>query len=239
MSWQLKNNVNNRRPPARTISTSQANLLSGSVGGLSSPLLPDSNEDVLRQPAASQTNTQKTAFLRWVNVQLAHTTACTPMTSMERDLRDGKRLVALMEVVAKEPLKPERGNTRIHQMANVAKALGVLEKKTNEPLRSVGNEDIVDGNVKRTLGLIWNIIYHFQIQMIANGMGELYPSLKEDMTNAVSIDLWGQFFFYPSRSSMTSSSSASSSSVSSEGSAVKRGCPAVNLLWFFQLRVVS
>ncbi|KAK3847288.1 MAG: hypothetical protein J3R72DRAFT_352537, partial [Linnemannia gamsii] len=66
---------------------------------------------------------------RWVNVQLsANNPAYVPMTSIERDLRDGKRLIALLEVVSKEPLKPERGNMRIHQMANVSKALAFLEK---------------------------------------------------------------------------------------------------------------
>ncbi|ORZ12121.1 calponin homology domain-containing protein, partial [Lobosporangium transversale] len=62
---------------------------------------------------------------------------------------------------------------RIHQMANVSKALSFLEKKTDEPLGRIGNEDIVDGNVKLTLGLIWIIIYRFQIQTIANNMTEL------------------------------------------------------------------
>ncbi|KAK5814876.1 calponin homology domain-containing protein, partial [Linnemannia elongata] len=99
-----------------------------------------------RQFAASQIDTQKTAFMRWVNVQLATTTAYSPMTTIEKDLKDGKRLIGLLEVVSKEPLKPERGNMRIHQMANVSKALSFLEKKTDEPLQSIGNEDIVDGN---------------------------------------------------------------------------------------------
>ncbi|KAI1318587.1 actinin alpha 2 [Mortierella claussenii] len=163
---------------------------------------------MVRQFAASQLDTQKTAFMRWVNVQLAlqsnantttpttNTTASTalptipitltttpyhvPMTSIERDLRDGKRLIALLEVVSKEPLKPERGNMRIHQMANVSKALAFLEKRTDEPLGSIGNEDIVDGNLKLTLGLVWIIIYRFQIQHIANTMAEHYPSLATE-----------------------------------------------------------
>ncbi|KAG0374163.1 actinin alpha 2 [Mortierella sp. AD032] len=135
---------------------------------------------MVRQFAASQIDTQKTTFMRWVNVQLA-TTTYGPMTTIEKDLKDGKRLIGLLEVVSKEPLKPERGNMRIHQMANVSKALAFLEKKTDEPLQSIGNEDIVDGNVKLTLGLIWMIIYRFQIQHIANTMTEIYPSLLNDI----------------------------------------------------------
>ncbi|KAF9173537.1 Alpha-actinin-1 [Mortierella sp. AD010] len=105
------------------------------------------------------------------------------MTNIERDLRDGKRLVGLIEVVSGEPLKPERGNMRIHQMANVAKVKAFLEKTTDEPLAMIGNESIVDGNAKLTLGLIWVIIYRFQIQNIANAITELYPSIAEDINN--------------------------------------------------------
>ncbi|KAI8597243.1 calponin homology domain-containing protein [Dissophora ornata] len=140
----------------------------------------DAGEDMVRQFAATQLDTQKTAFMRWVNVRLATTPNYAPMASIERDLRDGKRLIALLEVVSKEPLKPERGNMRIHQMANVAKALTFLEKRMDEPLGSIGNEDVVNGNLKLTLGLVWMIIYRFQIQQIANTMAELYPSLSVD-----------------------------------------------------------
>ncbi|KAF9126035.1 actinin alpha 2 [Mortierella sp. 14UC] len=128
--------------------------------------------------ASSQLETQKTAFMRWVNVKLStNNPTYVPMHSIERDLRDGKRLIALLEAVSKEPLKPERGNMRIHQMANVSKALAFLEKRTDEGLGTVGNEDIVDGNVKLTLGLVWIIIYRFQIQQMANTVAELYPFL--------------------------------------------------------------
>ncbi|KAF9571307.1 actinin alpha 2 [Mortierella alpina] len=138
----------------------------------------DAGEDMVRQFAASQLDTQKTAFMRWVNVQLAHASpAHPPMTSIERDLRDGKRLIALLETVAKEPLKPEKHNMRIHQMANVSKALAFLEKNADDTLGTIGSESIVDGNLKLTLGLVWTIIYRFQIQQIANTMAEQYPSL--------------------------------------------------------------
>ncbi|GJJ69657.1 hypothetical protein EMPS_02005 [Entomortierella parvispora] len=192
-SWQLKNK---RGPGGGLSGTSTLNPIAASSSHThanSSSLQPpsqqqlhlsshlDTGDDMVRQFAASQIDTQKTAFMRWVNVQLAKTTTYVPMATIERDLRDGKRLIGLLEVVAKEPLKPERGNMRIHQMANVSKALSFLEKRTDEPLGSIGNEDIVDGNVKLTLGLIWIIIYRFQIQHVANTMTEIYPSLTEDI----------------------------------------------------------
>ncbi|KAG0212217.1 actinin alpha 2 [Mortierella sp. NVP41] len=195
MAWQLKNKRLQPQGPGGHSSSlttnfnhnvtpsSHANTLNG--GNPSSHLAShlDASEDMVRQYAASQIDTQKTAFMRWVNVQLATTTAYGPMTTIEKDLKDGKRLIGLLEVVSKEPLKPERGNMRIHQMANVSKALSFLEKKMDEPLQSIGNEDIVDGNVKLTLGLIWMIIYRFQIQHIANTMTEVYPNLLNDINS--------------------------------------------------------
>ncbi|KAG0003283.1 hypothetical protein BGZ65_001863, partial [Modicella reniformis] len=139
----------------------------------------DPGEDMVRQIAASH-DTQKTTFMHWVNFQLAKIPNQMPMTAIDRDLRDGKRLVALLEHVSKEPLKPERGGMRIHQMANVTKAIAFLEKRTDEDLTSIGSEDIVDGKLKLTLGLIWIIIYRFQIQQIANTMAELCPFLTLD-----------------------------------------------------------
>ncbi|KAG0204199.1 actinin alpha 2 [Mortierella sp. GBA30] len=136
---------------------------------------------MVRQFAASQLDTQKTSFMRWVNVKLVNASpAYAPMTSIERDLRDGKRLIALLEIVSNEALKPERGNMRIHQMANVSKALAFLEKRAagDDTMGTIGNEDIVDGNVKLTLGLVWTIMYRFQIQQIANTMAEHYPLLE-------------------------------------------------------------
>ncbi|KAF9285990.1 Spectrin beta chain, non-erythrocytic 2 [Mortierella alpina] len=164
---------------------SSVSLTLNSSSGASSQAQPfslhhhlDAGEDMVRQFAASQLDTQKTAFMRWVNVQLAHASpAHPPMTSIERDLRDGKRLIALLETVANEPLKPEKHNMRIHQMANVSKALAFLEKSADDTLGTIGSEAIVDGNLKLTLGLVWTIIYRFQIQQIANTMAEQYPSI--------------------------------------------------------------
>ncbi|KAG0002202.1 Spectrin beta chain, non-erythrocytic 5 [Entomortierella chlamydospora] len=176
---QSSNNVS-----ASSLSSNLSSVSLNNYGSLAlTPALPshhlDAGEDMVRQFAATQLDTQKTAFMRWVNVQLAPTKGYAPMTTIS-GLGDGKRLVALLEIVSKETLKPDKGNTRIHQMANVSKALDFLGKRTDEPLDSIGSENIVDGNIKLTLGLVWIIIYRFQIQQIANTMAELYPSLATE-----------------------------------------------------------
>ncbi|KAF9975380.1 hypothetical protein BGZ73_000988 [Actinomortierella ambigua] len=198
MSWLLKSKrlQSAGNGPGGIGGSSLSSLNTGSAGGAGggsySHHLDASGDDMMRQAmmttttttttaAASYTDTQKRAFMRWVNVQLAKNPAVTPMVSIEKDLRDGKRLIYLLEIVSNEPLKPERGNMRIHQMANVAKALGFLEKKADNWDRSIGNEDIVDGNMKLTLGLIWIVIYRFHVQQIAAAIAEQDPSLVEDL----------------------------------------------------------
>ena len=51
---------------------------------------------------------------------------------------------------------------RIHCLENVDKALQFL-KDQRVHLENLGSHDIVDGNPRLTLGLIWTIILRFQV----------------------------------------------------------------------------
>lgn len=51
---------------------------------------------------------------------------------------------------------------RFHMLQNVQMALDFLRYKKIK-LVNIRAEDIVDGNPKLTLGLIWTIILHFQV----------------------------------------------------------------------------
>uniref|UniRef100_A0A8B9Z085 Actinin alpha 4 n=1 Tax=Bos mutus grunniens TaxID=30521 RepID=A0A8B9Z085_BOSMU len=62
--------------------------------------------------------------------------------------------------------KPERGKMRVHKINNVNKALDFIASK-GVKLVSIGAEEIVDGNAKMTLGMIWTIILRFAIQDIS------------------------------------------------------------------------
>uniref|UniRef100_A0A671Z392 Dystrophin n=1 Tax=Sparus aurata TaxID=8175 RepID=A0A671Z392_SPAAU len=57
----------------------------------------------------------------------------------------------------------ERGFTRVHSLNNVNRALQILQKN-NVELVNIGAADIVDGNHKLILGLIWSIILHWQVK---------------------------------------------------------------------------
>ncbi|GBM08708.1 Plectin [Araneus ventricosus] len=102
---------------------------------------------------------QKKTFTKWLNKHLKKVNR--HVDDLFDDLRDGHNLISLLEVLSGELLPRERGRMRFHQLQNVQVALDFL-KNRNIRLVNIRPEDIVDGNPKLTLGLIWTIILHFQ-----------------------------------------------------------------------------
>uniref|UniRef100_A0A671QNB1 Alpha-actinin-2-like n=1 Tax=Sinocyclocheilus anshuiensis TaxID=1608454 RepID=A0A671QNB1_9TELE len=113
----------------------------------------------------NNSNKIKTTFTAWCNSHLRK--AGTQIENIEEDLRNGLKLMLLLEVISGERLpRPDRGKMRFHKIANVNKALDYITSK-GVKLVSIGAEEIVDGNVKMTLGMIWTIILRFAIQDIS------------------------------------------------------------------------
>merc|ERR1712003_545298 len=108
---------------------------------------------------------QRKTFTAWCNSHLRK--AGTGIEAIDVDFRNGLKLMLLLEVISGERLpKPDRGKMRFHKIANVNKALDFIQSK-GVRLVSIGAEEIVDGNVKMTLGMIWTIILRFAIQDIS------------------------------------------------------------------------
>ncbi|XP_030236136.1 alpha-actinin-4 isoform X2 [Gadus morhua] len=123
----------------------------------------DWDRDLLLDPAWEKQ--QRKTFTAWCNSHLRK--AGTQIDSIEEDFRDGLKLMLLLEVISGERLpKPERGKMRVHKINNVNKALDFIASK-GVKLVSIGAEEIVDGNAKMTLGMIWTIILRFAIQDIS------------------------------------------------------------------------
>ncbi|WP_187787984.1 hypothetical protein, partial [Salmonella sp. S146_54837] len=102
--------------------------------------------------------------------------------NIEVDFCNGLKLITLLEVISGEKLpKPDRGKMRFHKIANVNKGLDYIASK-GVKLVSIGAEEIVDGNLKMTLGMIWTIILRFAIQDIS----------VEDQSSKEGLLLWCQ-----------------------------------------------
>ncbi|KDR17715.1 Plectin-1, partial [Zootermopsis nevadensis] len=103
---------------------------------------------------------QKKTFTKWVNKHLKK--ASRHVGDLFEDLRSGHNLISLLEVLSGEHLPRERGRMRFHMLQNVQISLDFLRYRKIK-LVNIRAEDIVDGNPKLTLGLIWTIILHFQV----------------------------------------------------------------------------
>ncbi|KAI5641270.1 calponin-like domain-containing protein [Phthorimaea operculella] len=117
---------------------------------------------------------QKKTFTKWVNKHLKKVNR--HVNDLFEDLRDGLNLISLLEVLSGEHLPRERGRMRFHMLQNVQMALDFLRYKKIK-LVNIRAEDIVDGNPKLTLGLIWTIILHFQWKVLTEDIVDGNPIL--------------------------------------------------------------
>ncbi|XP_055855331.1 dystonin isoform X50 [Episyrphus balteatus] len=152
----------------------QQGATSSSSVSVASAIAPQGGyEDALTQFKDERDAIQKKTFTKWVNKHLKK--ANRRVVDLFEDLRDGHNLLSLLEVLSGEHLPREKGKMRFHMLQNAQMALDFLRFKKIK-LVNIRAEDIVDGNPKLTLGLIWTIILHFQISDIVVG--------KEDNVSA-------------------------------------------------------
>ena len=94
--------------------------------------------DVQTLPCRDLASSCLQTFTAWCNSHLRK--AGTQIDSIEEDLRNGLKLMLLLEVISGEQLpKPDRGKMRFHKIANVNKALQFIESK-GVKLVSIGAE---------------------------------------------------------------------------------------------------
>lgn len=110
--------------------------------------------------------TQHKAFLRWANTYL-ESKNIEPMKDLINDFSSGVRLIQLLEIIGSEPLGKYNKNPKmkVQKAENVNTALTFI-KHRGILLHNIGAEDIIDGNLKLILGLLWILILRFTISEI-------------------------------------------------------------------------
>jgi len=105
-------------------------------------------------------------FTKWCNMHLAK--KGESIENLTQDFRNGVKLIQLLEVIGEASLGRYNKNPkmRVQQIENLNKALMFI-KERGVVLASIGSEDICDGNVKLTLGMIWTIILRFAINELS------------------------------------------------------------------------
>ncbi|KAE9548441.1 hypothetical protein FO519_008349 [Halicephalobus sp. NKZ332] len=106
---------------------------------------------------------QMHTFTNWLNQQLM--SGNVRINDLEADLSDGVLLIQVVETLQKRICtgKIYRQNpSEIQKLMNVQMALDAL-REDRVKLVNIGSQDIVEGNLKLILGLVWCLIQRYQI----------------------------------------------------------------------------
>ncbi|KAI4189848.1 MAG: hypothetical protein LQ346_005049 [Caloplaca aetnensis] len=124
---------------------------------------------------------QEKTFTKWLNSKIiAREVSCQNLVT---DLSDGVLLIHLLEILGNESLGryASKPKLRVQRFENVNKALDFIKSRGIQ-MTNIGAEDVVDGNKKIILGLIWTLILRFTISDIN----------EEGMTAKEGLLLWCQ-----------------------------------------------
>jgi Ca2+-binding EF-hand superfamily protein len=124
---------------------------------------------------------QQKTFTKWLNTKLeAREIAIQDLVA---DLSDGIILIHLLEILSNESLGryASKPKLRVQRFENANLALDFVKSRGIQ-MTNIGAEDVVDGNRKIILGLIWTLILRFTINDIN----------EEGMTAKEGLLLWCQ-----------------------------------------------
>ncbi|OOQ85745.1 Alpha-actinin-like protein 1 [Penicillium brasilianum] len=126
-------------------------------------------------------NVQQKTFTKWLNDKLK--ARALAIEDLVTDLSDGVILIHLLEILGNESLGryASKPKLRVQRFENVNKSLDFIRGRRIQ-MTNIGAEDIVDGNRKIILGLIWTLILRFTISDIN----------EEGMTAKEGLLLWCQ-----------------------------------------------
>lgn len=108
---------------------------------------------------------QKNTFTNWVNEQLKNENE--KVSDIKRDFIDGVKLLKLINALQMPNSKVSRRyfknpRNQHESLENITLAINAI---TEDGIRlvNIGNVDIMNGNLKLVLGLIWHLILRYQI----------------------------------------------------------------------------
>jgi len=123
---------------------------------------PQEGQEIKRD--RSWITVQKKTFTRWSNNFLKDRKMY--IENLETDLSTGLLLINLLEIISAKEIGARYNKApkmSPQKLENVSLCLKFIQNQGIK-LVAIGPEDIVDGNLKLILGLIWTLILRFQIQ---------------------------------------------------------------------------
>jgi len=111
---------------------------------------------------ADQMDRHQKVFTRWINLHLAKANPPVDVSDLTEEIKDGQILLTLVEVLLGVKVSRETKKNRISYIKNVQEAMRILARNKVRTAGVIGSE-IVAGDQRATLSLIWSIILHFQV----------------------------------------------------------------------------
>ena len=112
--------------------------------------------------------TQIKTFSRWCAKQLSERQI--EFNDVTTEFKNGVKLIQMLEIIGKTTIANGRWHkvpkNRYQEIENTNMAIQYVTDEKKIKLIGIHPDDIVDGNVKLTLGLTWSIINKFQIEDI-------------------------------------------------------------------------
>ena len=99
------------------------------------------------------------SFVQFLNHHLPAKSKRIEVTTLAKDLSNGHVLLDLIEILSASKLKRERGQTRFHALTNVQYVLDYLKSRLHHV--NISPHEIVSGNRKQILALLWIIMKTF------------------------------------------------------------------------------
>jgi Ca2+-binding EF-hand superfamily protein len=108
---------------------------------------------------------QQKTFTKWLNTKIE--VRNLEVKDLVKDLSDGVMLIHLLECLSHESLGryASKPKLRVQKFENANTALDFVKSRGIQ-MTNIGAEDVVDGNQKIVLGLIWTLILRFTISDI-------------------------------------------------------------------------
>ncbi|GKT53167.1 alpha-actinin, sarcomeric [Colletotrichum tofieldiae] len=173
---------------ARKESTAKKNRFRSATGSSPADALaavePPHDQGLTRMAFAEQQKwitVQQKTFTKWMNTKLE--ARQLEVKDLVADLSDGVLLIHLLECLSNDTLGryASKPKLRVQRFENANTALDFIKGRGIQ-MTNIGAEDVVDGNRKIILGLIWTLILRFTISDIN----------EEGMTAKEGLLLWCQ-----------------------------------------------
>eukprot|EP00054_Salpingoeca_dolichothecata_P031713 m.264383 g.264383 ORF g.264383 m.264383 type:complete len:407 (-) comp27777_c0_seq1:167-1387(-) len=116
---------------------------------------------------------QANTFKNWMNTQLSK--VGSKIDNLEEDFKNGVAILQTLEQCSGKSVGKYNKNAKlpVQQVENLNTALDFI-KREGMKLVNIGAPELQSGNLKLVLGLIWTIIYHYQVSKGFKNAGQAH-----------------------------------------------------------------